>query len=371
MAGLLVLTGALLGGPMVPAAGSSAAVACVAPQWATPAVATAAWANVPGASGQEKWLAGDGGWTIVHPTTCNRLHVFGDSSVTNAAGQRVMPHGNAVLQTASGLQLITGAKSMIPDSPDGSIDWPGPVLQEGNRLFSFTSHIKTTDGVVGWEDKGKDLAEFTWTGGTSLPYRGKWVTPSTGRAGQQKQPDGTWRYAIMWGAAAVTIGGWHYVYGTYQEQGWFGSRVYLASVPVGKLTNASAWMFYNGVGFSAKESDAKAVISEYGGPESSFSVGMVHSIPTIISKANGTFGDTVTRWRSTSGIAGPWTTTPLFKAPWLEVDQTYLATGHFDMRYADGTMPVTIAHGRGSSGSLDEMWTNPARYRNSWHAVAP
>jgi hypothetical protein len=350
--------------------GGSASAACTAPQWATPAVATAAWSNVPGLKPNEKWLAGDGGWTTVHPVTCARLHVFGDSAVINGAGTRVMPQGNAILQTAGGLRMISGATSMIPTSPDGSVDWPGPMLLEGNRLFTFTSHIKTTPGVEGWEDRGKDLAEFYWGGSTLLQYKGKWITPSTGRAGHIQKPDGTWTYNTMWGAAAITHLGYHYIYGTYSERGWFGNRVYVARVPVGQLTNATAWRYWAGSSWSAQEADVSAVISEFGGTESSFSVYTHNGEWRIVSKRDGTFGDTVVKWHlRTPG--GPWTTmSEEFRAPWVETDQTYLVTAHGDMAYSNGQVPVTISHGRGSSGSLGDMWERPERYRNTWHSVA-
>jgi hypothetical protein len=350
----------------------SAPVTCTAPVFATPAAAADAFADVPGISGgAERWLNGDGGWTVVHPLTCNRLHIFGDSAVLNAAGEHVMPSGNAVLQDWTGLRLITRAQPMIPDSPDGSRDWPGPVLWENGRLYSFTSHIKSLPGG-GWEDLGKDLAEFTWDGITALAFKGKWVMPSSGRPGKETLPDGTVRYNIAWGAAAVSGSAHHYVYGTYKEDGWFGNRVFVARVPKGLLTNLGAWRFWDGGTWVAGEENATEIISEYGGPESAFSVYLVHPTVRIVSKEDGTYGSMVTKWTSPGPVSGPFTTSELFLAPWVrDVDETYLAIAHGDMRYADGKLPITISHGRGASGSLGDMWEQPARYRNTWHAVTP
>lgn len=369
--GVLVLaTGAVWG---TVSSRSEAALPCVQIGWETPEAASAAFANVPGTVANQRWLSGDGGWTIKHPTTCNTLHVFGDSATVDSAGQRKMPHGTALVQTTTGVRWISGNDSMIPDSTDDSIDWPGPLAWDNGRLYSFTSHISTvgrTDN--GWTDLGKDLAEFTWNGTNSLQYKGKWVTPSTGRAGTVTKADGTKVYSIAWGASTLQLGGYHYIYGTYQQAGWFGNRVYTARVPVGQLTNAQAWRYHTATGgWSARESDAATVISEYGGPESSFSIGYDAGQVKIVSKKDGSFGTDVQRWASSSPV-GPWTVTKVAEVPWVETDQTYLVTAHYDMpRFTGNLVPLTVSHGRGSSGSLGDMWERPERYRNSWAGIAP
>lgn len=364
----LALVAALMPAPMkyaLPAEGTITAM-CVPPAFSSPAEAYEKWWLVFGVNPAQHWLAGDGGWTIRHPGTCNILHVFGDTAVYDSLGRRKMPHGTAVVQKfGNTLRWIGGDGSIVPDSADGTVDWPGPLAWDNGKLYSFTSHIKPIPG--GWEDRGKDLAEFTWDGEDALAYRGKWVTPSTGRPGRVGTVSN-----IMWGAATVRIGNWHYVYGTYSEPGWFGNRVYLASAPTGSLANSSRWTYWNGTGWSHKESAAKPVISEFGGPESAFSANFDNGLVKLVSKKNGTFGSDVQRW-SFSGVAGPWTLTRVASSPWVaNVDQTYLPIAHYDIpRFADGKVALTISHGRGSSGSLDDMYQQPERYRNSWQGIAP
>jgi hypothetical protein len=340
------------------------------PRWSTPEEATEAFANVLGRFPNERWLCGDGGWTVRHPYTGNVLHVFGDSATYDRFGKRWMPHGAALLQTTAGLLWLSSTESLIPDSPDGTIDWPGPMVWDNERLYLFTSHVRPFDG--GWEDHGKDLAEFTWNGGSSLVYRGKWVTPSSGRPDRIQLPDDTWKYNIHWGAAVVKQGSYIYVYGTYREEGWFGHRVYLARVLTGKLHNVSRWWYWNGAGWSHnKESQAKPVISEFGGTESSFSVGYDSRKFKVVSKKDGTFGSDVVRW-SASTAYGPFgNSVKVAEYPWLETDQTYLAIAHYDMpRFSNGEVALTVSHGKPQFG-FGDLWDNPDRHRNTWEGVAP
>lgn len=335
----------------------AASATCAAPQYPTPATAEAAFAGVLPNSSGARWFTGDGGWTILHPATCARLHIFGDSAVTNAAGQHVMLHGNAILQTEVDLRLVSSG-SLIPDSSDGSIDWPGPLVWDGGKLYSFTSHVHPLP-TGGWENIGKDLAEFNWDGSGGLTYQGKWVTPATALVS-----------GVMWGAAVMRTASYVYVYGTMHQEGWFGSRVYLARVPNGKLHISQSWQFWTGSTWSKWERDAAQIISEFGGPADAFSAAYVNGQTILVSKKDGNMGSEVTKWVSSNGI-GPWMTTKIMDIPWSETDQTYLVMAHYDMRYTDGTVPVTVSHGRGSSGSLGDMWDRPERYRNTWHAIAP
>lgn len=329
---------------------SAGATGCVSPQWTTPDAAAAAFAHVAPAVSGERWLGGDGGWTVVHPVTCSRLHIFGDSAVLDSIGRRIMPSGNAILQTTSGLRYIPGP--MIPDDADGAKWWPGPSIYENGRLYVFVSHIRPL-ATGGWEELGHNLAEFTWDGSLSLSLYSIIEIPSA--------------LGITWGTGVLRHGTQIYIYGTYHEKGWFGRRVYVARVPAGQLANETAWRYWDGTDYTSNA--PKSVISEFGGPDSAFGVYTAASQFRLVSKKDGAFGDTVQRW-SSFHPEGPWTTTALFPMPWTDADQTYLPIAHGDMRYANGQIPISISHGRGGA-SLSDMWDHPERFRNSWHGATP
>jgi hypothetical protein len=240
------------------------------------------------------------------------------------------------------------------------------LLWDSGRLYSFTGHVKAISG--GWTDMGKSLAEFTWDGKNSIVYSGRYSTPSTNRP-DRKLVNGVWTYSIHWGAAAVTYGPYHYVYGVYRQEGWFGHRVYVARVPVGQIRYRSSWRFWNGSGWGTTESSARQVISEFGGPEASFSVAVDAGKFKIVSKKDGTFGSSVLRWQS-AWVQGPYSTTVVASVPWTEADNTYLVQAHYDMpRWSDGRVPLTWSHGRNLPFS--SMWDTPQYWRNSWGAITP
>jgi hypothetical protein len=354
----------------VPTAQKGAAMACTAPAFATPDAAARAFAGgVPGWYADQRWLAGDGGWTIAHPKTCNVLHLFGDTAVLDSQGSRHMPHGTAVIQTKDSLRWITKQGSLVPDSADGTIDWPGAPVWDGGKLMVFTSHIKPIS--VGWEDHGKSLAQFTWDGKNALNFEGVWRTPSSNRATEIPQPDGSTKYTISWGNAVVAQGKFVYVYGTYHEAGWFGRRVYLARVPMGSLHTYSQWRYWTGAGWDGRESVAKPIISEQNGDgtEDSFSATFHDAKFSLVSKRGGGFGHDIVRWSAPTPY-GPFSETVLAQAPWTPTFQTYLPIEHTQMgRYKNGQIPLTVSHNLGAAGTLDDLFLNPFKYQNQWMGV--
>jgi hypothetical protein len=360
----------------------AAAVAATCPTAAAPA-ALDAWRDMwSGVSGG--WVAGDGGWSVRHPTDGSYLFAFGDTAIVDSHGQRKMPHGTAVSWRGSQLAMVSGDGSFVPEPGDaeGSYYWPGPLLVENGRLYSFASHMRGGAGV------GRDLAEFDWPACGAPRYRGTYATPSSGRPGKVLTPAGPIS-TIEWGAAVLKLGSYWYVYGTMHQDGWFGSRVYIARAPVGQLTNLPRWQYWDSQTWSiAREASAAPIVGEVRGPESSFSVDSYGGLVKITSKADGAYGSDVTRWVGAQP-QGPFTTSVVGQSPWRDWDQTYLYQTHYDLPTIGGRILTSVSHGRACrpnpgdtdcqrnpDGSpvqttLGDFWDHPEWFRLSWDLMTP
>src|SRR5205807_1965342 len=138
-------------------------------------------------------------------------------------------------------QSLVGSTATGPGS---TVYWPDDGLVEGNRLRVFyTSVTQTGTGPLDYQPNGTAVADFTLP---DLAPAGFTVVPVSGR--------------ISWGVAAVTDGGYTYVYGV--EDADPVKYVHVARVAAGDVLGP--WEFFTGSGWSVHEEDSARVLGGVG-----------------------------------------------------------------------------------------------------------
>jgi hypothetical protein len=266
-----------------------------------PAALNAEWARYSDRSRCADWAGGDGvsavrlnssqlAWffsdTYLGPagpaTGFSRISGFVNNSVVV---QTTVGHASSFV-TMTGGGACTGpgrpgqATPVVapPAAPGGPTDryWDEDGIRVGRTVVKF--YNRYLGGRIPFVPAGTVIAAFGVSQLSAAghgPGYGAVARPALIPLPSWTPPGGS--SPVIWGAALLRAGNTAYVYGT-QSPGAPGSpapprQLYLARVPLSRLTTFSAWRFYAGPGqWAARQQDARPVPPPGGGVSSGFSV---------------------------------------------------------------------------------------------------
>ena len=249
-----------------------------------PAALDAEWAAYSNHASCADWAGGDG-VSAIRLNSSQLAWFFSDtylgpaSPTTGFSRLSGFMHNSLVVQTKTGagstfVTLTGGGACLGPGRPGDAAPvvgspptasgvsadryWEEDGIRTGGTIVKFYNHY--LGGTVPYVPDGTVIASF-----------GVSKLSSSGRAhqfGGVARPDlitlpsytppagGT---PILWGASLLRTGNTVYIYGTQSPKlSAPGHLLYLARVPVSRLTAFSAWRFYAGAGtWSAAQSDAR------------------------------------------------------------------------------------------------------------------
>ena len=266
-----------------------------------PAALDAEWASYSDRSRCADWAGGDG-VSAIRLNSSQLAWFFSDTYLGPAGPATGFSHisgfvnNSVVIQTtaghASSFVTMTGGGACTapggpgqanpvvasPAAPGGPTDryWDEDGITMGRTLVKFYNRYLA--GSVPFVPAGTVIATFGVSQLSAVghgPAYGAVARPALIPLPSWTPPGGT--SPVIWGAALLQAGSTVYVYGTQsiQGQGSQGAfrRLYLARVPLSRLTTFSAWRFYAGAGrWAALQQDARPVPSPDGGVSSGFSV---------------------------------------------------------------------------------------------------
>lgn len=245
-------------------------------------------ANYRFAHSGTRWAGGDGSYPVRLPSG-ETVWIFGDSMIRNPDGSLQMVHGSMMVEYPGGsLQLISPGPNLLePQTPD-TIVWPASGFVEGDRLQIFGEEI----AVAGPNDFHSTGRRFLYA--FTLPDLQRVDPPWEVYSGN-----------ISWGHATLVSGGYVYVYGNREIDGWT-NTTYLARFALGG--SHGFWQFWNGQQFQGATFDA-APLKGPGG------IDQVAKIASVIRLSDGRyaaftidpFGATVDM-RCADRAWGPWST---------------------------------------------------------------
>lgn len=259
------------------------------------------WKNLLSGTGIE----GDGNWSL--RVGSKIFWVTGDTLQGNHNTLRIIENG-----------AVTSIVPAIPNQPDGSYYWLGPMVVETGTVYAFGSHLAENGTGI-----GTDLLAFTSSG----QFLGTIKTPSSNTAGQN---------VISWGAGLLSGFQGTYVYGTMNRTGEFGFRLFLAFA--GKLSDYSTWKYWNGSTFVTSPDQAMALdIQPNVTIDGAIQLFRKANTYTFVSKQDGKWGNKVV---IAKGLFpwGPFTTTKVCDS----ANDEYLAGTHAEIVLASGKSLVTI-----------------------------
>jgi len=266
-----------------------------------PAALDAEWAGYSDRSRCADWAGGDGVSAI--RLNSSQLAWFFSDTYLGPAGpdtgfSRIsgFVNNSVVIQTtagrASSFVTMTGGGACSgpgrlgqaapvvapPAAPGGPTDryWDEDGLVAGGTVVKFYNRYLA--GSIPFVPAGTVIAAFPISQLSSAGHGsayGAVARPALIPLPSWTPPGGT--SPVIWGAAVLQAGDTVYVYGTQSTQGQGaqgGTRqLYLARVPLSRLTTFSAWRFYAGAGqWAARQQDAQPVPPPGGGVASGFSV---------------------------------------------------------------------------------------------------
>jgi hypothetical protein len=178
------------------------------------------------------WVAGDGSYPVQLPGR-RVAWLFGDSLVHRADGADVIVHNAIVVQDGSGrLRTLAGGtpaepSDLIPPVRPGTWLWAASGFVDQGRLMVFAEEFTRA---------GDDPNGFQATNRRYLvPFR----LPDLDRGTPRPVYDGP----VAWGHAVLVSGGWVYVYGNLERDGWT-NLTYLARFRPGR--SGGYWRFWDG-----------------------------------------------------------------------------------------------------------------------------
>jgi hypothetical protein len=196
------------------------------------------------------WVAGDGSYPVQLPDR-RVAWLFGDSLVRRADGSQVLVHNAIVVQGRSGrLRTLAGGTAaepsdLIPPQQPNTWLWAGSGFVDRGRLLVFAEEFTGTG----------DGRSFQATNRRYLvPFRLPDLQPGT--------PRPVYDGPVAWGHAVLASGGWVYVYGNLERDGWT-NLTYLARFRSGG--SDGYWQFWNGRGFGPDPLAAAPVQRRDGG----------------------------------------------------------------------------------------------------------
>ena len=251
-----------------------------------PAALDAEWAAYSNHASCADWAGGDGVSAI--RLNSSQLAWFFSDTYLGPAGPTIgfshlsgFMHNSVVVQTTTGpgstFVTLTGggacpgpgrpgdAAPVVGPPPTGSgvsADryWEEDAIRTGGTIVKFYNHY--LGGTVPYVPDGTTIATFgvskLSSAGRAHQYGGV-ARPDLITLPSYSPPGGG--SPILWGASLLRAGNTVYIYGTQSPKlSAPGHLLYLARVPVSRLTEFSAWQFYAGVGtWSAAQSGARPV----------------------------------------------------------------------------------------------------------------
>jgi hypothetical protein len=266
-----------------------------------PAALNAEWAAYSNHSSCADWAGGDGVSAI--RLNSSQLAWFFSDTYLGPAGPSIgfshlsgFLHNSVVVQTktqsGSAFVTLTGggactgldgrggtgdAAPVVGAPPTGSSVpadryWEEDGLRSGGTIVKFYNHY--LGGTVPYVPDGTVIASFPVSqlssAGRARQYGGV-TRPQLITLPTYTPPAGG--SPILWGASLLRAGNTAYIYGTQSPKLSAPGRVlYLARVPVSKLTSFSAWRFYAGGGTWAAGQDSARPVQAGADASSGFSV---------------------------------------------------------------------------------------------------
>jgi len=251
-----------------------------------PAALDAQWADYSNHASCADWAGGDGVSAI--RLNSSQLAWFFSDTYLGPAGTNTgfshlsgFLHNSVVVQTRSGtastfVTLTGGGACPGPGRPGDAAPvvgspptasgvsadryWEEDGIRTGGTIVKFYNHY--LGGTVPFVPDGTVIASFPVSqlssAGQARQYGGV-ARPNLTTLPSYTPPGGG--SPIMWGASLLRTGNTVYIYGTQSPKlSDPGHVLYLAQVPVSRLTTFSAWQFYAGAGtWSAAPSAAQPV----------------------------------------------------------------------------------------------------------------
>jgi len=251
-----------------------------------PAALDAQWAAYSNHATCADWAGGDGVSAI--RLNSSQLAWFFSDTYLGPAGPTIgfshlsgFMHNSVVVQTTTGpgstFATLTGggacpgpgrpgdAAPVVGPPPTGSgvsADryWEEDGIGTGGTIVKFYNHYQ--GGTVPYVPDGTTIATFDVSklssAGRAHQYGGV-ARPDLITLPSYSPPGGG--SPVLWGASLLRAGDTVYIYGTQSPKlSAPGHLLYLARVPVSRLTEFSAWQFYAGAGtWSAAQSGARPV----------------------------------------------------------------------------------------------------------------
>jgi hypothetical protein len=270
-----------------------------------PAMLDAEWAAYSDRASCADWAGGDG-VSAIRLNSAQLAWFFSDTYL-GPAGPTIgfshlsgFLHNSVVVQTTtrpgSTFVTLTGggacaslngrgdAAPVVGAPPTGSTVpadryWEEDGIRTGGTVVKFYNHY--LGGSVPFIPTGTVLATFgvgqLSSDGHGHEFGGV-ARPEEITLPSYTPPGGG--YPILWGASLLRVGNTVYIYGTQSPNlSAPGHVLYLARVPVSRLTTFSAWRFYAGAGaWSAAQADARPVPSAGSAPSSGGSVASGFSV---------------------------------------------------------------------------------------------
>ena len=251
-----------------------------------PAALDAQWADYSNHASCADWAGGDGVSAI--RLNSSQLAWFFSDTYLGPAGTNTgfshlsgFLHNSVVVQTSTGpgstfVTLTGGGACPGPGRPGDAAPvvgspptasgvsadryWEEDGIRTGGTIVKFYNHY--LGGTVPFVPDGTVIASFPVSqlssAGQARQYGGV-ARPNLTTLPSYTPPGGG--SPIMWGASLLRTGNTVYIYGTQSPKlSDPGHVLYLARVPVSRLTTFSAWQFYAGAGtWSASPSAARPV----------------------------------------------------------------------------------------------------------------
>jgi hypothetical protein len=251
-----------------------------------PAALDAEWIAYSDHSTCADWAGGDG-ISAIRLNSSQLAWFFSDTTIGPAGPAIGFSHLSGFVHNSLVIQTMTGPGSTFitmtgggacagpggpgnagpvvgppPPFPGGPSDkyWEEDGLQTGGTVIKFYNHYRV--GIEPYVPLGTVIATFPVSQLSSAgrgPRYGAVARPHLVALPCWTPPGGG--APILWGAALLRTGNTVYVYGTQSpDPSLPDSRLYLARVPVSRLTAFSAWRFYAGAGrWAAGQQQARPV----------------------------------------------------------------------------------------------------------------
>lgn len=281
------------------------------------------------------WMSGDGAGSLRLPDGRD-LWVFGDgapgylsATPTEADGTRPKPirvlnagrinqmgyvrnlavvtrDGTADFETLLGSGTTPGSpQSWIPPRTSGQISWPAGRVVEP---VSGGSMVRMFVSDVGPNSVGRRILSLTTPGLAQTTYTDPVPAPT--------YSDGGSPAPISFGNTVLVDGGYEYIYGGWTKPGGiFEFKTFVARVPVGSITDFSAWRYYSTGGTWEATADTITPVAD-------------DATNSIVKTPSGKYLMVVLRWWSSdAGVAkriqafsaaspaGPWLATTQSSTP--------------------------------------------------------